>query len=395
MVNSGDVLDGQVTGHVQFRVSSELHSRFRRSELRGGELLVTLVGANFGQVAIAPPEYAGHNVARPVGVVPVLANAEFVMFALRSPVGRHHMDTWANTTAQPTLNLKDLGNLPIPEPPADVQVSITSVLSGLDRRIALLRKTNATLEAIAQALFKSWFVDFDPVRAKSQGLPPAGMDEATAALFPDGFKESALGLLPAGWTVGVLGDVAKSVRTQLKPAELNSDIHYVGLEHIPRKSLSLVSWDSADGLESAKARFSEGDVLFGKLRPYFHKVVIAPFQGVCSTDILVCQAAQPAYHGLVVMQLFSEKLIDYADRLSNGAKMPRIGWSDLAAYPIVIPSPAIAAAYTTVIAPLLKRMKANVFQAQTLATLRDTLLPRLISGQLRLPEAEALIEEAA
>ena len=78
----------------------------------------------------------------------------------------------------------------------------------LDDRIALLRETNATLEAIAQALFKSWFVDFDPVRAKSQGLAPAGMDEATAALFPDGFEESALGLVPKGWKVGALGEIA-------------------------------------------------------------------------------------------------------------------------------------------------------------------------------------------
>ncbi len=129
--------------------------------------------------------------------------------------------------------------------------------------------------------------------------------------------------------------------------------------------------------------------------PQASRRVVAPFDGVCSTDILVCQSKQRDYYGFTAMQLSSTALIDYADRLSNGAKMPRIGWRDIAAYPSMIPSAPVAAEYTRVIDPMLQRMKANVFQVQTLATLRDTLLPRLISGQLRLPQAEAMAEEAA
>jgi type I restriction enzyme S subunit len=269
------------------------------------------------------------------------------------------------------------------------------MLDALDDRIALLRETNATLEAIAQAMFKSWFVDFDPVHAKQQGRAPEGMSEATAALFPDSFEESELGLVPRGWQVGTLGDIAKTVKKQLQPSALHSELHYVGLEHIPRKSLSLSDWGDAEGLASAKAAFAKDDILFGKLRPYFHKVAIAPFDGVCSTDVLVCQSAKPAYYGLAAMHLFSKTLIDYAERLSNGAKMPRVNWKDLAAYPICVPPETLAANYSEIIKPIISRMMANVHQAQTLATLRDTLLPRLISGQLRLPEAEAALEAVA
>lgn len=264
----------------------------------------------------------------------------------------------------------------------------------LDDRITLLRETNATLEAIAQALFQSWFVDFDPVRAKQEGRAPEGMDEATAALFPDGFEESELGLVPRGWRAGMLGTIAQTARSQVQVHELHGELHYVGLEHIPRKSLSLTNWGVAAGLESAKSSFRAGDILFGKLRPYFHKVVIAPMDGICSTDILVCNANKPCFYGLVATQLFSESLITYADRLSNGAKMPRVSWKDLAAYDIVIPTDDVAEAYTDTIQPIFDRMSANVLQAKTLSTLRDTLLPRLISGQLRLPDAEAAIEEA-
>jgi type I restriction enzyme S subunit len=310
-----------------------------------------------------------------------LADTRFLMYS----VANTDIHSYLTGAVMPKLTQGNLNKILLACPPLDVQRGIVGVLGALDDRITLLRETNATLEAIAQALFKSWFVDFDPVRAKLEGRTPEGMIDATAALFPDGFEESELGLVPRGWRVGTLGDIAQTIRQQLQPADLHMDINYVGLEHIPRKSLSLVSWGTADGLESAKATFSEGDILFGKLRPYFHKVVVAPFDGVCSTDILVCQAKKPTYYGFVVMQLFSTTLIEYAERLSNGAKMPRVGWKDIAAYPVVIPSEPVVGAYTKAIEPLLARMKANVHAVQTLVTLRDTLLPRLISGQLRLP----------
>ncbi len=291
-----------------------------------------------------------------------------------------------------SLRCRDIPNFEMPIPPLDEQRGISMLMASLDDRITLLRETNATLEAIAQALFKSWFVDFDPVHAKMEGRAPEGMDEATAALFPDGLEESELGAVPEGWLCGTLNEIAQIARRQLQPEAMDGALHYVGLEHIPRKCLSLNEWGVAEGLESAKSCFSTGDILFGKLRPYFHKVVIAPMDGVCSTDILVCRATKSALYGFTVMQLSSEALVAYADRLSNGAKMPRVSWKDLAAYELIIPTLEIADAFTSTIQSLLNRMMANVFRAQTLATLRDTLLPRLISGQLRLPEVQAQIE---
>lgn len=318
------------------------------------------------------------------------ADNDFIYYLCRDPIFREYaIGRMEGTSGRQRVSWQSIAAYEFPFPPPDERRAAARVLSALDDRITLLRETNATLEAIAQALFKSWFVDFDPVRAKMEGRIPEGMDEDTARLFPDALEESELGLVPRGWRVGMLGDVAQTTRKQIPPSDLHAGQNYVGLEHIPRLSLSLTDWGTADGLESAKAAFSAGDILFGKLRPYFHKVVVAPFDGVCSTDILVCQAKLPCYYAFVAMQLFSVALIDYADRLSNGAKMPRVGWKDLAAYPVVVPTESAALAYTNVIEPLLSQMKAGVHEAQTLATLRDTLLPRLISGQLRLPEAEA------
>lgn len=373
--------------------------------LRRGDVVVTMTdlskAADTLGFAAVIPETQGttwlHN--QRVGLVEVRPDAQvtlgYIHYLMRSSEYRHWVVSSATGSTVKHTAPTRISSYRFELPPLTDQVVIAEILGALDDRITLLRETNATLEAIAQALFKSWFVDFDPVRARMEGRAPEGMNEATAALFPDGFEESELGLVPRGWRVGTLGDIAQTVKQQLQPSQLHADINYVGLEHIPRKSLSLVSWGTADGLESAKATFGDGDILFGKLRPYFHKVVVAPFDGVCSTDILVCQARKSAYYGFVAMQLFSTTLIEFAERLSNGAKMPRVGWKDLAAYPVVIPTESVAVEYTLVIEPLLARMKATVHEAQTLATLRDTLLPRLISGQLRLPEAELQIQEAA
>ena len=313
---------------------------------------------------------------------------DFIYYLCREPAFREYaIGRMEGTSGRQRVSWQSIAAYEFAFPPPDERRAAACVLSALDDRITLLRETNATLEAIAQALFKSWFVDFDPVRAKMEGRAPEGMDDATAALFPDALEETELGPVPRGWKTGTLGDVAQTARRQLQVSDLNADLNYVGLEHVPRKSLSLTEWGNAEGLESAKAAFAEGDILFGRLRPYFHKVVVAPFSGVCSTDILVCQPIRPEYSGVVTMHLFSEALIQYADRLSNGAKMPRVSWKDLAVYPISVPPPQVAEAYNKSLQSLMDRMKANIHQAQTLATLRDTLLPRLISGQLRVPEA--------
>ncbi len=315
---------------------------------------------------------------------------KYVLFAEHDSMLR-----FASGTTHQTIYFPEAKAFHVCLPPIAVQRRIVDSLQTLDDRIALLRETNATLEAIAQALFKSWFVDFDPVHANAGGEQPAGLPPEVAALFPDSFEESALGMIPRGWDVGVLGDVAETSRKQIKPEQLSAETLYVGLEHIPRKQLGLDSWGTAGELASAKSAFERNDILFGKLRPYFHKVVIAPFEGVCSTDILVCKAKQTAYHHYVAMHLFSDELIAYADRLSNGAKMPRINWKDLAAYEVAIPPSEVAEQFYILIEPMIARMLANVEQAQTLANLRDTLLPRLISGQLRLPDTEQQLKDLA
>ena len=242
-----------------------------------------------------------------------------------------------------------------PFPPYDEQRDIGAVLGALDDKIELNRRMNETLEALAQTIFKNWFVD------------------------------AAATKLPKGWRAGTLGEVAENPRRSIQPDEIKSSMSYIGLEHMPRRSIALSEWESDTKLGSNKLEFKRGEILFGKLRPYFHKVGVAPLDGVCSTDILVVRPKTPEWFGFVLGHVSSVELVNHTDAASTGTKMPRTNWNDLARFEVALPPESLAAEFTATIRPMIDRIIANIHESRTLAELRDALLPKLLSGELRVP----------
>ena len=165
LIKAGDLNGSIINPQPEFRISKDKHHEYRRTALEGGELLMTLVG-NVGQCAVVPPRMAGWNTARAVAVMRLSDSSEthFVQQCLLSRPLQHLMDVWCNTTVQATLNLKEIRQLPLPWPPKKSRDAIAAFGKALDDKIELNRRMNATLEAMARALFQSWFVDFDPVR---------------------------------------------------------------------------------------------------------------------------------------------------------------------------------------------------------------------------------------
>ncbi|MHB9009727.1 MAG: restriction endonuclease subunit S, partial [Limisphaerales bacterium] len=215
----------------------------------------------------------------------------------------------------------------------------------------------------------------------ASGLP-AALDPATAALFPEHLEDSPIGHIPKGWTAGRLGDIGTNSRRSVQPGDIAPNTPYIALEHMPRRCIALGDWDDSADVASGKSAFKKGEVLFGKLRPYFHKVGVAPFDGVCSTDILVLAPKSPEWFGFLLGHASSDELIQFTDLASTGTKMPRTSWSDISSFKVALPPKPIAAAFTRNIQPMLDRIHANLHQSRTLATLRDTLLPKLLSGEL-------------
>jgi len=389
-------------GNVRFRddefvfVSDETASRLARSLCSSKDIIFTKKGT-LGQIGLIPassryPRFLLSSNQMKLSTDPKIADPTFIYYYVSSPVSREKIIRDSEATGVPKTNLAYLRTFPILLPPLTEQHAIARILDTLDDKIELNRQMNKTLEAIAQALFKSWFVDFDPVRARMEGRQPYGMDAETAALFPDSFEDSVLGEIPKGWRVGYLGDIADNPRLGVHPEDIPFNTPYIGLEHMPRRSIALGEWGNAEEVSSNKFWFHQGDILFGKLRPYFHKVGVAVQDGVCSTDILVIAPQSPEWFGLVLSHISSVELINYANASSDGTRMPRTNWQDMKRYEIAIPSKDIAQIYNEKIKLVVLAIRSNILQSRTLAAIRDILLPKLLSGEIRVKDAERFME---
>jgi len=361
------------------RVTPEVESKYGRTRLRGGEVLLTIVGT-VGQVAVAPASIAGFNVARAVAVIEPLPHisADWIALCLRSPLSQHLLGSRANTTVQTTINLKDLRALPIPLPPVGERNMIAALIGALDNRITLLRETNATLEAIAQALFKSWFVDFDPVRAKMAGRAPEGMDEATAALFPDALEKTALGLVPTGWSVGRLDDLLVLQRGFDLPAQDRIEGLY------PIIAASGPSGTHHEAMVKGPGVITGRSGVLGRVFLTFDDYW--PLNTTLWIKEFRAATACYAYELL--------RMLDFKS-FNAGSAVPTLNRNHIHGLPYVIPERACVEAFESIARPLHERVRGNERHAQSLADLRDTLLPRLISGQLRLSEVSPAIQAAA
>ena len=306
-------------------------------------------------------------------------------------IGLNHLK---DGTSNPTLSRETFGAQALPFPPVPSQRAIAHVLGTLDDKIELNRQMNETLEAMARALFMSWFVDFDPVRAKMDGRDTRLLRGITN-LFPDRLVDSEMGEIPEAWEVASLGDVAALRRRGVDPASVASDTPYIGLANMPRGSIALTDWGEAGSVSSTKSAFKVGDILFGKLRPYFHKVGIAPMDGLCSTDIVVLGARKPIWSAFVVACVSSTAFVVYTSQTATGTRMPRTSWQAMSRYELGRPTKDIVSQFERLVAPILRRIVENVRESRTLAALRDTLLPKLISGELRTGDAETLVSSVS
>lgn len=366
--------------------------RVRRGRPSSGDIVITRE-APMGEVCMIPEGLECCLGQRQVLLRPdpKMVNGRYLFFALQSASAQHQI-SWSEGTGSTVSNLRipHLKALSITFPDRNNQDRISRLLGALDDKIELNRRMNETLEAMARALFKGWFVDFGPVRAKMEGRQPPGLAPEVAALFPNALNEDGV---PVGWKAGRLADIAESRNNGVLPSNVAPDTPYIGLEHLPRRSIALSGWDGAGKVTSNKSRFFKGEILFGKLRPYFHKVGIAPLDGICSTDIVVLGSKSSAWTAFVLMCVSSDEFVAYTDQTSNGTKMPRTSWEAMSKYSLSLPHEKVAFAFNEVVQPMLAMIQANVHENRALAALRDLLLPKLLSGEVRISDAERIAEE--
>jgi type I restriction enzyme S subunit len=314
---------------------------------------------------------------------------KYVLLAERQAFRR-----FASGTTHQTIYFPEVKAFHVAMPPLDVQRGIADILGALDDRIDLLYQTNATIESIAQSLFKSWFLDFDPVHAKAEGREPEGITTATAALFPAAFEESALGLIPKGWELRSLDSLAtylNGLAMQKFPPE--SEDEYLPVIKIAQlRAGNTASSDRASALLKPDYIVNDGDVLFswsGSLEVEFW----CGGPGALNQHLFkVTSAEVPKWFYYLATRHFLPGFREIAAH--KATTMGHIQRKHLTEARLALPPQSVMEELGRVIGPLLQRRIANSLQARELASLRDTLLPRLISGKLRLPEAQAHVEEA-
>ena len=351
------------------------------SQARPLDIVITHRGT-LGQVGLIPersryPYYIVSQSQLKLSFDLARVDPYFIYYFLRSPLGQQRLLANTSQVGVPAIAqaLTTIRQIQIALPSLEEQRNICSMLRLLDDRITLLRETNATLEAIAQALFKSWFVDFDPVRAKMEGRTPEGMDEATAALFPDGFETSELGEVPRGWRVGRLDDLLVLQRGFDLPAQDRTPGSYPIIAASGPAGTHTEAMVSGPGVVTGRS---------GVLGRVF--LCLDNFWPLNTTLWVKEFKAASACYAYEVLRLLDFK------SFNAGSAVPTLNRNHIHGLPYLIPTRECIQAYESVAMPLHQRVKQNELQAQTLSTLRDTLLPRLISGQLRLPEAQAALE---
>ena len=417
MIRSQNIYnDGFQADGIVF-IDDEASEKLSNVSVAEGDVLLNITGDSVARVCLAKREYLPARVNQHVAIVRPKSSSfdpRFLKYYLASPKIQEFLLTIASAGATRNALTKGMiESFEIPKPNIAVQENISNILASLDDKIELNRQINQTLEQIAQTIFKSWFVNFEPVKAKIEAkatgrdperaamcaisgkfepeldqLPPEQYQQlaATAALFPDELVESELGLIPVGWEVGTLADLcvlnAKSWGSKTMPAQ----VHYVDLANTKNGEISEVQFFSADGAPSRARRvLRSGDTIIGTVRPGNRSfALIGSFSPVLtgSTGFAVLSPNTKKLRELVFMLATGDSNIDRLTRLADGAAYPAVRPEVVAEEQCIIPPGGLVRGFHLLAGPLFDQILANRESFETLATLRDTLLPKLLSGEL-------------
>jgi restriction endonuclease S subunit len=323
----------------------------------------------------------------------------YLGYVLHSPEFRARIDTFAAGTAIMNLTKDSLLNFPIKLPPKQVQVQVAQILGSLDDRINLLRETNLTLGAIAQSLFKSWFVDFDPVRAKQVGKLPEGMDTQTATLFPDDFEHSELGEIPKGWNISTFRNTIEIIgggtpKTSI-PEYWGGDIPWFSVVDAPHISdVFVVDTDkhiTEAGLKCSSTKLLAVGTTIISARGTVGRIALT---GCPMTMNQSCYGLQGKAGDQFYTFFNTNRMVDQLKQRAHGSVFDTITQETFSGILVCYPTIAVVQCFDKFIEPLMLKIRENLLLSNNLGSLRDTLIPRLISGQIRLPDAEEQIEAA-
>lgn len=381
VVRSENIKNGKISlDSPSYTDEASFRERIARSVPQPGDLIITRE-APMGEIGMIPDGVRCCLGQRQVLIKPDAAKVDnhYLLYAMQSHFVQMQIGA-SNATGSTVSNLRIplLKELAIPLIGDKLtQGKIAAVLSALDAKIDLNNRINAELEALAKTIYDYWFVQFDFPDAHGRPYKSSG----GAMVWNDTLKRE----IPVGWDVVPLSRLVEEIKDGITPNASDTATPYIGLEHIARKSIVLSAWATADKATSNKITFRKGDILFGKIRPYFHKVALAMMEGIASTDAIVMRPRQRGLAAFALETIFSDRFVETATASSTGSKMPRADWKVMRNYGVAIPgkSSSVADGYQKLFDGIASKIENNVRQNLELTQLRDWLLPLLMNGQVR------------
>jgi type I restriction enzyme S subunit len=381
VVKIQNVRDGWVTTEGASLVSEATAARTSSFRLSIGDVLITMSGeiGAVGRVRAPEPLMLNQRVGRFEITAPDKLDDIFLLHVLRAPNSKALLLNAAHGAAQANISPTLIGMLEIPLPALATQRKIAAVLSAYDDLIENNNRRIKILEEMAQRVYREWFVDFR--YPGHEGVP---------------LVDSEGGRIPEGWRYEALSGVVDCIRDTVRPGVATVDDPYVPIDCIDAKSLCLGRWEPGENAKSSLLRFASRDVLFGAMRPYFHKVAIAPWSGTTRSTCFVLRPKDMDMWAFAVMALFDDRTVDFATRHSSGSTIPYAKWAGAVAdMPTLVPPAPIACAFGQVVDPILAFLTQAGIVNATLASARDLLLPRLVSGEIDVTDLDIAMPEAA
>jgi type I restriction enzyme S subunit len=381
MIRTTNVRDGFIdTDNVRYVDEATFGRWTRRAVPLPGDVVLTRE-APLGEVGIirkAEPVFLGQRTIM-YRAAPEKLDPYFLMYSMLGDFIQGQIRGYGSGSTVEHMRLPDCFNLQMPLPPLRTQRKIAAVLAAYDELIENNTRRIRILEEMARRIYREWFVDF---RYPGHEAVP--------------LVESDLGPIPEGWTWTDLQHLATETRVGVDPASVDPDTPYIGLAHMPEHSIAISEWGAAREASSRKYEYKQGQILFGKIRPYFHKVVVPPVDGLCSTDAIVISSRTHVCWGLVLAIVSSDAFVAEAVQGSQGTKMPRANWSVLERLRVAVPDDALMSIFDSYMRQTVDLIHSLVMAGRNLRATRDVLLPRLISGDVDVSDLEiAILEPAA
>lgn len=364
VVMPADIADGKIDVTRIVRVPDKHIDRLKRHKLAKGDIVYGRRG-DIGRQALVRDENVGWLCG--TGCLKItLGNGPLTYEFLHRYLSTKAVVSWIEGQAvgatMPNLNTGILERVPVFYPEDKViQEKISATLSAYDELIENNQRRIALLEKIAAEIYREWFVRLR---------------------FPGYEKVKFVKGVPEGWEVRTLASFASEIKKGVKKKNLSDDEIYIGLEHIPRRSIAIKEWATADTVDSDKLLFQERDILFCKIRPYLHKVALSHVAGACSSDTIVIRPKSRIHEGYLLFTVFSDTFIELATVASKGTKMPRADWGFLKKLELAVPNTQLLEAYQVQFDILFEQIVNLLKENESLVSSRDLIFPRLISGKL-------------